>query len=99
MIDNPMQLMCPVCKSSRFLLKYEASYVYSYAIDSDTPGLNNNEYFFSFLYDDRKQTESKQFLECDSCGASYPCYFNQWDSKIGLKDLQDAINSNCNPVP
>ena len=94
MIDNPMQLVCPVCKSSSFLLKYEATYVYSYVIDSDAPGLNNNEYFFSFLYDDREQKESKQFLECDSCGSKFRCYFNHWDNKIGVKNLQDAINSN-----
>lgn len=99
MIDNPTRLVCPVCKSNSFLLKYEATYVYSYVIDSDAPGLKNNEYFFSFLYDNREQTESKQFIECSSCNAAYPCYFNQWDKKIGVKNLQDAINSNTNPLP
>lgn len=96
--NNTMQLVCPVCNSSSFLLKYEATYVYSYVIDSDAPGLNNSQEFFSFLYDDREQKETKQFLECDSCGATYPCYFNQWDNQIGIKALQDAICSNSNPV-
>ncbi|KUO65348.1 MAG: hypothetical protein APF84_16650 [Gracilibacter sp. BRH_c7a] len=96
MVDNTLGLVCPVCNSSSFLLKYEATYVYSYVIDSDAPGLNNTERFFTFLYDDREQTATKQFLECTSCGATYLCCFNQWDHNIGVKDLQDAIYSNCN---
>jgi hypothetical protein len=86
-------LICPICKSNSFSLKYEATYVYSYIIDSDAPGLNNTEEFLPFMYDNREQKETKQFLECNTCGSIYKCYFNQWDKKIGIKDLQAAISS------
>ena len=86
-------LVCPVCKSNSFLLKYEATYVYSYFIDSDAPGLKNTDEFLPFMFDNREQKETKQFLECITCGSKYKCYFNQWDNKIGIKDLQAAISS------
>ena len=86
-------LVCPVCKGNSFLLKYEATYVYSYFIDSDAPGLKNTDEFLPFMFDNREQTETKQFLECNTCGSVYKCYFNQWDKKVGIKELQAAISS------
>ena len=86
-------LVCPICKSNSFLIKYEATYVYSYFIDSDAPGLKNTEEFLPFMFDNREQKETKQFLECNTCGSIYKCYFNEWDKKIGIKDLQAAISS------
>jgi len=86
-------LVCPVCNSNNFLIKYEATYVYSYFIDSDAPGLRNTDEFLPFMFDNREQKETKQFLECNTCGSIYKCYFNHWDSKIDLKDLQAAISA------
>lgn len=86
-------LVCPECNSSQFLIKYEATYVYSYIIDSDAPGLKNTEEFLPFLYDNREQKETNQYLECSKCGHKYPCFFNQWDKGIGVKELQEAINA------
>ncbi len=87
-------LVCPVCQGKNFQIKYEASYVYSYNIDSDAPGLKNTTEFLPYLYDGRTQTDAKQYLQCSVCQAQYPCYFTDWDGKISLKCLQDAINSN-----
>ena len=86
-------LVCPICKSNTFLIKYEATYVYSYFIDSDAPGLRNTEEFLPFMFDNREQKETKQFLECNTCGSKYKCYFDYWDKKIAIKDLQAAIAS------
>ncbi len=88
-------LVCPVCGSGRFLLKHEATYVYSYIVDSESnaPGLNNEVEFLPFLYDNREQKNTKQYLECGSCGASFPCYFDHWDSKVGLNALHEAIRT------
>jgi hypothetical protein len=85
-------LVCPNCSNSNFLIKYEATYVYSYIIDSDAPGLRNKDEFLPFMFDNREQKDTKQFLECITCGSKFRCYFNQWDNKIGLKTLQDAIS-------
>lgn len=85
-------LICPVCNNSNFLIKYEATYVYSYIIDSDAPGLRNKNEFLPFMFDNREQKDTKQFVECTTCGSQFRCYFNQWDNKIGLKALKEAIS-------
>lgn len=89
-------LVCPSCNGNKFLIKYQATYVYSYLVDSDAPGLRNSEEFLPFMFDNREQTETKQFLECTTCGSKYKCYFNEWDKNIGIKALQDAICSSAN---
>lgn len=58
---------CPVCKSKDLYLKHEASYVYSYILDNDVPGINNTEIFSPFLYDRREQTASHEYIECEKC--------------------------------
>jgi len=85
-------LVCPNCHNNRFVVKYEASHVYSYVVDSDAPGRKNNEEFLSFLYDDRELTQSDQYLECQSCGQKFPCSFNVWNNSTSRKELQEAIN-------
>lgn len=64
--------VCPVCKSKDLVLRHEASYVYSYVIDSDVPGLQNTEEFLSYLYDKREQVASRNYIECKACGTQYP---------------------------
>ncbi|TAH70881.1 MAG: hypothetical protein EWM47_04940 [Anaerolineaceae bacterium] len=63
--------VCPVCKSKSLYLKHEASYVYSYLLDSDAPGMKNTEVFSPFLYDRRKQTSSIEYVECDNCKTKF----------------------------
>ncbi len=92
-MDSNKLLVCPICNNNEFQIKYEATYVYSYNIDSDAPGQKNHEEFLPFLFDNREQKDTKQFLECNSCGTQYRCYFNQWDDKISIKDLQSAIST------
>jgi len=69
--------LCPVCRSSRLIMKYEAKYVYSYVIDDDEPGLKNETEFLPFLYDTREQVEADQYIECGSCGARFPFIYPQ----------------------
>lgn len=63
---------CPICHSKDLTLRHEASYVYSYVIDSDAPGLKNNDEFHSYLYDKREQREDRSYIECNQCGTQYP---------------------------
>jgi hypothetical protein len=87
--DRPV---CPVCQNSRFVVKYEASHVYSYVMDSDAPGHKNTDEFLSFLYDRRELTKSDQYVECQSCGAKFPCSFRVWNKETGMEALQEALN-------
>lgn len=63
---------CPICKGSELTLRYEASYVYSYVVDSDAPGLKNSEEFLSFLYDKRELKGDRTYVECNQCKTQYP---------------------------
>lgn len=62
---------CPVCKSKNLYFKHEASYVYSYVLDSDAPGIKNTESFSPYLYDRRDQTSSLEYIECDQCKSRF----------------------------
>ncbi|MBR0600611.1 hypothetical protein [Sinanaerobacter chloroacetimidivorans] len=89
-------LVCPYCHNNYFHVKYESSFVYSYVIDSDAPGLKNTDEFLSFQYDNREHKDARQYLECQSCWAQFPCSFNQWDKNMGIKDLQAVIDKGGN---
>lgn len=88
------EVICPVCNGSRFAIKYEAGYIYSYFIDHNAPGLKNEGEFLPFLFDDRQQKESKQYVECMDCRAQFPCFFSVDTKGINHEDLQKIINKN-----
>lgn len=74
---NNSKYICPICNGSDLELKHEASYVYSYLIDSDAPGSKNSDVFLSYLYDRREQTESKEYIQCNQCGTHFsPAFLN-----------------------
>jgi hypothetical protein len=73
MKDN--EYKCPICNGSDLTLRHEASYVYSYKIDSDKPGLLNSDVFLSYQYDKRENTNSRNYIECNQCGTQFPCNF------------------------
>ncbi len=83
MQDNHLE--CPVCKSRKLSMKYEAKYVYTYVIDNDAPGLKNDTEFLPFLYDKREQTEASQYIQCSLCGATFPCYYSQVKEGLDFK--------------
>jgi hypothetical protein len=93
-----MPLICPVCNTGDFLLKHEASYIYSYRIDSKRRTLNGLDSsdklkLLPFMYDKREQKNSWQYLECSRCGSKYPCFFDESDGVVSCKALQDAVNA------
>lgn len=87
------RIVCPACNGSSFTAKYEATYLYSYSIDSNAPGLKNDEEFLPFLFDNRKLLESRQYIECNVCGSRYLCSFNEGNRGVDLIILQKAIRS------
>jgi transposase-like protein len=93
---EPGQIVCPSCNSSNLTAKYEAKYVYSYIIDSNAPGLKNKEELLPFLYDNREQVESRQYIKCESCGKQFPCFFSTKSNGIDLNDLQKVFSNDNN---
>lgn len=86
-------IVCPICNGDHFVLKYEATYEYSYIIDSNAPGLNNTQELLPHMYDQREQKDTKQYIECRDCKTSYPCYFDKWTEEINSQTIQKAIDS------
>lgn len=97
-MDDKNLLQCPNCGGHNFLIKYEATYVYSYNIDSNAPGYKNTEEFLPFMYDKREQKDARQYLECKECCLQFPCYLSAWDNKIGGQELQRAVNNTNNII-
>jgi DNA-directed RNA polymerase subunit RPC12/RpoP len=83
---------CPVCGSRNLVMKYEASYVYSYSIDSNAPGTLNINEFLPFMYDNREQKDIKQYIECSQCGTQIPCYFHEQNNALGSKSIERVLN-------
>lgn len=92
-MSQTSQVICPICNNNHLILKYQATYEYSYVIDSNAPGINNTEELLPHLYDNREQKDTKQFIECSSCGTNYPCYFDKWTERINTETIQKAIQS------
>lgn len=83
--------ICPICSSRNLTLRYEASYVYSYVIDADAPGLKNTEEFLSFLYDKRELKDDRTYIECNKCGTQFPYTFLN-----GVLDQENYQSANYN---
>ncbi|NLK74759.1 MAG: hypothetical protein GX288_05660 [Clostridiales bacterium] len=81
--------VCPICGSKDLTLRHEASYIYSYIIDSDVPGLKNSKEFHSYQYDKREQKDSRDYVECNLCRTQYP---QQFLSGVLLTDNRHGEN-------
>jgi hypothetical protein len=75
------------------MLKYQATYEYSYRIDENAPGVNNTKELLPYMYDSREQKEANQYIECKGCGTNFPCYFDKWADGVTTKMIQEAIDS------
>lgn len=87
-------LVCPKCNSTHFKVKREATYLYTYKLD--TPATKSeaaNEEALPFLFDYREQLNNKEYLECEECHSKFPCDLGSGNPKIHLTILQKAIRS------
>lgn len=87
-------LICPKCKGTHFTVKREASYLYSYHIN--TPAAEHwskNDEALPFLFDYRERTRDKQYLQCEECKAQYPCDLDLTKDNIEFTILQKAVRS------
>lgn len=92
-------LTCPACQDNHLVVKHVATYIYSYWIDSDAPGHKNKEEFLPFLFDNREKVDGRQYIECSSCGAQYPCSFDVENKGIDFTIVQKAIRSDHTTTP
>lgn len=87
-------LSCPKCKSTYFTMKREATYLYTYKIDTpDTDHYSKEKDGLSFLFDYRDQLSDKEYLECEKCKARFPCDLKLADEHVDFTILQKAIGS------
>ncbi len=92
-MESSNYLICPKCnQKTDFMAKYEATYIYSYLIASNSPGRKNSEFLYPYLYDKRELTNHNQYLECCTCREKYDFNFNI-DSNRGISkdELKEVL--------
>lgn len=97
-INEP--LVCPKCSGVHFEIKREATYLYSYKLDTPlTEEWSAENEALPFLFDYREQIDNKEYLECTDCGAKYSCDLEGGNPKVHLTILQKAIRSELQESP
>ena len=87
-------LICPKCKGKNFEIKHEATFLYTYKIDSVNGTIDDEESEnLPFLFDNREQTCFKEYIECSKCGVKYPCSINKENQTIDLTIMRKAIRA------
>jgi phage FluMu protein Com len=87
-------LICPKCQGVHFKIKREATYLYSYNIETpEAQDWSKEDDSLPFLFDYREQLDGKEYLECQDCGAKYHCELEKGKPRIHMTILQKAIRS------
>lgn len=87
-------LICPECNGTHFKIKREATYLYTYSLDTPLTETEHKENeALPFLFDYREQLDNKEYLECDGCHARFYCDLEGGNPKIHYTILQKAIRS------
>jgi hypothetical protein len=100
-IDINTHLTCPKCSSNSFEIKREATYVYTYNINTtESTSLDINSEALPYLFNNREQKNIKDYLLCKNCGAEYLCSINNnKENEINLTILQKALRSQYQENP
>lgn len=97
-INKP--LICQQCNAIHFQIKREATYLYTYNIDTPlTHKWSKEDEVLPFLFDKRELLNGKEYLECLECGSKYPCKLDNINSKIYFTISQKAIRSDLVKTP
>lgn len=87
-------LKCPKCKGNKFEIKREATYLYTYKLDTPaTQEHSKSESALPFLFDNREKIDSKEYLECAECKTRFPCDLDELSGKIHFTILRKAIRA------
>jgi Hydrogenase maturation factor len=86
---------CQKCNARDFTIIRESTYVYSYKYHSTDGNIGD----LPFLFDNRENTNNKEFIRCDNCGERYPIDLENFNGKISTTILQKAIRSDLVKEP
>lgn len=86
-------LVCPKCSGTHFKVMREATYLYTYKLDTPETDSSTEEEALPFLFDCREQLDNKEYLECEDCHSKFKCDLGKGNPKIHLTILQKAIRS------
>lgn len=89
-MDLTKQINCPKCSSNNFLIKRQATYLYTYKFDLNN--INSME-SLPFLFDNREKTDSQDYIQCENCGSKYSVDLEHYHDTIDMTILQKAIRS------
>lgn len=87
-------LACPKCQGRSFQMKKEATYLYTYELD--TPLTNEPSVHYDslpFLFDKRDMLGSSEYIQCKYCGQQYFYDFTNNTIKGELTTLKKAVMS------
>jgi len=87
-------LICPKCGGEYFNVKREATYLYTYKLQSpEIDERATNDSALPFLFDNREKVNGKEYLECERCKTQFPCDLDELSGKIHFTILQKAIRA------
>ena len=93
-------IICPKCNSKNFEIKHQATYLYTYKIDTTSANTDDVEsQNLPFLFDNREQTCFKEYIECNKCGVRYPCSIDTDNQTIDLTIMRKAIRADNIETP
>lgn len=91
-LDLEKPLICPKCKSENFIVKREATYLYTYKFNSDNMDeINKKSREIPFLFDNREKETSNEYLQCEQCGTKYPISLDDLGNRIDFTILRKAV--------
>jgi len=99
-IATSISLKCPKCGGCNFELIREATYLYTYDLDSidKEPWLTKDD-SFPFLFNNREQIKEEETLRCKKCFSTFPCSLNKDYKEMKLIILQKALRSDFQDSP
>lgn len=91
-MDFNQTLLCPKCGGENFIIKREATYLYTYKINpKNYDKISNRVESTPFLFDNREKENSHEYIQCEKCGTRYPIKLDDYSNQINLTILQKAI--------
>ncbi|WP_066498056.1 hypothetical protein [Abyssisolibacter fermentans] len=84
--------ICPNCNSPMISLKKEATYLYTYNIDSNDRFKKTN--LIPFIFDNRMRLEMHEYIQCENCGKKFQFKIDNEDNRIQLTIEKKALQSN-----
>ncbi|SDZ22680.1 hypothetical protein SAMN05660462_02293 [Proteiniborus ethanoligenes] len=93
-MDVNSPLICPKCQGKYLEMKREATYLYTYKIDTPlTEDWSKENGVWPFLFDNREQLSNEEYIQCEGCSSKFPFSLGTDNTKIHLTIIQKAIRS------